>query len=152
MQFYITHSDAYEPVLKDLLFKCEMPNNKTHKGYKFLIVLRGVAIGGCRLILSENKRSGLIASVCILEEFRGLGAGQALMDKVHNMAFEWGVNDLYLAAVDKAVDFYSKLGYQKISSKHPVPYEFIKPMVKIWEEYEKPAYPYKITEYMRLVL
>jgi len=152
MQFHITHSDAYEPVLKDLLFKCNMPNNKTHKGYKFLIVLRGIAIGGCRLILSENEKSGLLASVCVLEEFRGLGAGHALMDKVHSIAFDWGANDLYLAAVDKAVGFYTKLGYQKISSKHPVPNEFMKPMVKIWEEYEKSEYPYRISEYMRLVL
>ena len=71
-----------------------------------------------------------------------------MMEYIHHWCRKAGVENVYLAAVDKAVDFYSKLGYQDIPLDGKVPYEYIKPMTKIFEEYQYGDFDYKITKYM----
>jgi len=129
-----------------------MPSNKIHKGLKFLITLRGVPIGGARLILSENKKTAYVASVCILEEFRGIKAGYFLMKHMHAEATAMGVSKIYLASVGTAVNFYKALGYLPVDVKHAVPAEFLKPMHAIWKEYKSGKYPYRIEHYLYLLV
>lgn len=71
-----------------------------------------------------------------------------MMEYVHHWCRKAGVQTIYLAAVDKAVEFYHKLDYCDIALDAKVPYEFIKPMTKIFEEYNSGQYEYKITKYM----
>ena len=74
------------------------------------------------------------------------------MEYAHHWCRKVGVKAIYLAAVDKAVDFYRKFKYTDIPLDGKVPYEFIKPMTKIFEEYRDGDYDFKITKYMLLNL
>jgi N-acetylglutamate synthase-like GNAT family acetyltransferase len=148
LNYHIVCGDAYESTIRDLLQKCGMPNKKIHKGVKFVLQLRGVPIGCVRIILSKDCHSILLASLCVLPEFRGTGSGKYLMEYIHHWCRKVGVKNIYLAAVDKAVDFYHKLNYRDIALDAKVPYEFLKPMTKIFEEYQYGDYEYKITKYM----
>ena len=152
MEYRIVCGDGYENVIKDLLGKCSMPNKKVHKGLKFVLEYKSTPIGCVRVVPSRDQKSVLIASLCVLEEHRGNGSGKYLMEYVHHWCRIAGVKAIYLAAVDKAVDFYRRLQYTDIPLDGKVPYEFIKPMVKIFEEYRDGDYAFKITNYMLLNL
>lgn len=145
------HGDPYERPLKTLLERCQMPCQKTHKGEKMIILVGGIPIGGARLIKDESRQYGLVASVCIEEEFRGTGAGRFLMNAVKDLADHMGMSCLYLGAVDSAVGFYEKLGYESIALAE-CPDDFQKPLTKITEEYQRDEYPYRIAQYMKLEL
>ena len=152
LNYHIVCGNAYESTMRDLLQKCGMPNKKIHKGIKFVLQLRGVPIGCVRIMLSRDCRSVLVASLCVLPEFRGTGSGKYLMEYVHHWCRKAGVEKVYLAAVDTAIDFYHKLKYEDIPLDAKVPYEYLKPMTKIFEEYEYGDYQYKIRRYMVLDL
>lgn len=146
MKYELIHGDVDK--LKELLIKCDMPHNKAHKGIKFLLILDDEIIGGCRAIISTDGKSALVGSVCILPEYRKIGAGREMLKLMHNYVTLLGVETFYLAAVNTAINFYRKIGY-RCESISNVPVEFVKPMTKTYEEYERGEYPYKIRQYMR---
>jgi N-acetylglutamate synthase-like GNAT family acetyltransferase len=146
MNFELIHGDVDK--LKKLLIKCDMPHNKVHKGIKFLLLFDGEVIGGCRSIISNDGKSALVGSVCILPEYRKIGAGREMLQLMHEYVKLMGVKTFYLASVSTAIDFYKKIGY-KCESIINIPCEFVKPLTKTYQEYEQGEYPYKIRQYMR---
>ena len=60
---------------------------------------------------------GKVERICVLKEFRGSGAGKALMDKIESFAKNLGLNQLKLNAQTHAIPFYSKLGYEIVSEE-----------------------------------
>ena len=60
---------------------------------------------------------GKAERICVIKEFRGTGAGKAIMDKVEDYAKSLGLNQLKLNAQTHAIPFYSKLGYDIISEE-----------------------------------
>ncbi|WP_071393938.1 GNAT family N-acetyltransferase [Bacillus tuaregi] len=60
---------------------------------------------------------GKVERICVLKDFRGMGAGQAIMEKIATFAKEKGIKRLKLNAQTHAIPFYSKLGYQVVSDE-----------------------------------
>ena len=60
---------------------------------------------------------GKVERICIIKEYRGTGAGKAVMDKIEAFALNKGLNQLKLNAQTHAIPFYSKLGYKVVSEE-----------------------------------
>jgi len=67
----------------------------------------GRSVGTARLL-----PDGHVGRLAVLAGARGLGVGEALMRKVHELARERGMSELVLHAQTQAEDFYRALGYQ----------------------------------------
>jgi GNAT superfamily N-acetyltransferase len=77
----------------------------------------GELIGSAMLVASDmDNRPGLtpwLAGLYVVEPFRGLGHGAALVRRIESEAAAVGVDRLYLYTPD-AMDFYSMLGWTAI--------------------------------------
>ncbi|WP_341679039.1 GNAT family N-acetyltransferase [Niveibacterium sp. SC-1] len=71
-----------------------------------LASLAGRAVGTARLL-----PDGHVGRLAVLPGARGLGVGQALMRRMHELALERGMSTLVLHAQIQAEDFYRALGY-----------------------------------------
>ncbi len=60
---------------------------------------------------------GKIERICVLKDFRGTGAGNAIMKKIESFARKEGLKRLKLNAQIQAIPFYSKLGYKVVSEE-----------------------------------
>ena len=60
---------------------------------------------------------GKVERICVVKEFRGTGAGKAVMDKIEAYAKNLGLNQLKLNAQTHAIPFYSRLGYKIVSEE-----------------------------------
>ena len=141
--------DFCEPKLKFFLELCDMPHDKIEKGIKILLLddsfITNKAVAGCRLILSNDKKSGHIASVCVNPFLQKRGYGKKLLKQVHE---QFDLDTYYLSAVNTAVGFYANLGYKQVGVKD-IPKEFTKQMVRINQEYERLNLSRRIGAFMR---
>lgn len=60
---------------------------------------------------------GKVERICVLSEYRGTGAGKAIMEKIESYAKNEGFKRLKLNAQTHAIPFYSKLGYEIVSEE-----------------------------------
>lgn len=67
------------------------------------------------IFLSEfDKDTAQIKAVTVLEEFRGTGLGNKLMEFIENLAREKGYTKSFLQSRVTAVGFYERFGYKTI--------------------------------------
>ncbi|WP_338453335.1 GNAT family N-acetyltransferase [Niallia oryzisoli] len=60
---------------------------------------------------------GKVERICVLSDYRGTGAGKAIMEKIESYAKNEGFKRLKLNAQTHAIPFYSKLGYEVVSEE-----------------------------------
>lgn len=72
--------------------------------------LDGDAIGTARVL--PFGTTAKIGRVCVLSQFRGTGAGVALIEACHNVARQSGATRVILGAQLSALGFYERLGYR----------------------------------------
>lgn len=63
---------------------------------------------------TENNE-GIVRAVIVLDQFRGLGYGKLMMDKIHESARKLGIKKLSLKGRTTAKGFYESLGYETTS-------------------------------------
>jgi predicted GNAT family N-acyltransferase len=73
--------------------------------------LDGTHIATGRLLLPHHDEAAHIGRVAVLAEYRGAGAGRAVMLALHDLARQRGIYDITLAAQLHAIGFYERLGY-----------------------------------------
>lgn len=71
-------------------------------------------------LTEDDKEAARIKSVAILDEYRGKGLGQYLMDYVEDIAKQRGYTKVNLMGRVSAEIFYNKIGYKTISE----PYDY----------------------------
>lgn len=75
----------------------------------FIILNDDEVIGTARLVISDKK--GKIGRMCILKEYRNIGIGSKLIDKIIEYSINVGLEYLYLNAQINAIPFYEKKGF-----------------------------------------
>jgi GNAT superfamily N-acetyltransferase len=65
---------------------------------------------GCVLFHPRGK-SGRLFQMAVLEEHRGCGIGQALVNHLEALAVTRGIHSIFLHARDYAIPFYARCGY-----------------------------------------
>jgi predicted GNAT family N-acyltransferase len=75
---------------------------------------RGEPIGTVRLDLAARGKIGRLA---VLARERGRGVGRALMERVHELARERGLDSVWCHAQISAAPFYTRLGYRIVSEQ-----------------------------------
>ncbi|WP_394235362.1 GNAT family N-acetyltransferase [Niallia oryzisoli] len=60
---------------------------------------------------------GKVERICVLKDYRGTGAGKAIMEKIEAYAKKEGFTRLKLNAQTHAIPFYSRLGYEVTSEE-----------------------------------
>jgi len=75
---------------------------------------RGEPIGTVRLDLAARGKVGRLA---VLARERGRGVGRALMERVHELARERGLESVWCHAQISAAPFYTRLGYRIVSER-----------------------------------
>jgi predicted GNAT family N-acyltransferase len=84
----------------------------------FVVVVHGVVVGTARLRrvpASEGDARGVrgkIERVAVLAAHRKSGAGRALLLVAHEVARQWGMSEVFLAAQVDAIPFYERVGYE----------------------------------------
>lgn len=150
MNLELLYGNYYQDDLKEILESCGMPTEKIQKGLK--LILRGDEnIGGCRVIFSNDEKSALLCSVCISPKYQSNGYGSKMLQMVHVLLENNGVEHYYLASVSTAVGFYKKYGYKETSISE-VPVEFTKIMWRIYSEYERSKSDRRISSFMKYSL
>ncbi len=76
---------------------------------QFLAWVNGVPIGTARMRVVDGKAKA--ERVAVLDDFRGHGAGHALMNVVESGARAQGLHTVYVHAQQGAVPFYERIGY-----------------------------------------
>jgi len=64
-----------------------------------------------RVLLAHDDGRAHIGRVAVLAQHRRAGYGRAVMQALHELAFERGIRDITLAAQLHAIGFYERLGY-----------------------------------------
>jgi predicted GNAT family N-acyltransferase len=60
---------------------------------------------------------GKAERICVLKDYRKIGAGKAVMDKIEELAREQELSAVKLNAQTQAIPFYTKLGYEVVSEE-----------------------------------
>lgn len=60
---------------------------------------------------------GKVERICVLADYRGTGAGKAIMEGIEKLASGHDVSKLKLNAQTHAENFYKKLGYETVSEE-----------------------------------
>ncbi|RLQ97155.1 GNAT family N-acetyltransferase [Falsibacillus albus] len=81
----------------------------------FLLLEDDNPIGAGRFRIIDGK--GKVERICVLNQFRGNGAGKLIMDKIEEYAKDGSVEYLKLNAQTHAIPFYERLGYEVISEE-----------------------------------
>ena len=68
----------------------------------------------------KDKNTAQIKAVALLDEFRGIGLGDYLMQFIENVAKEKGYRKTFLTGRVYALNFYERLGYQAVGQ----PYDY----------------------------
>lgn len=72
---------------------------------------------GVGRVFSELDNA-VIGRLCILKEYRGIGAGLFLMQNIIDYCKKQGFNKIILGAQEHAINFYKKSGFEVISEKY----------------------------------
>lgn len=72
---------------------------------------------GVGRMYAENGKA-VIGRLCILKKYRGIGAGNFLMQDIIKYCREQGFHKAVLGAQEYAIDFYKKLGFEIISGRY----------------------------------
>lgn len=75
----------------------------------FLALHEGRPVGTARMRVVDGKAKA--ERVAVLQDTRGLGAGRAVMEALHDEARRLGLPKVVLAAQVQAMPFYERLGY-----------------------------------------
>ena len=108
-----------ERAIKALLKNADLPFEDVETGRQiFLVATDGGRVAGT-VGLEAYGRSGLLRSLAVEEELRGLGRGSELLEKMAEEARKAGVHELYLLT-RTAASFFTKHGFEKTDrSKAP---------------------------------
>lgn len=60
---------------------------------------------------------GKVERICVLPEYRGMGAGVQIMEKIEEHARELPIEELVLNSQSYAIPFYEKIGYKTVSDE-----------------------------------
>lgn len=93
----------------------EIDENENSSTHFVLYNDDGQPIGAGRFRIVEGK--GKVERICVLPEYRGLGAGVHIMQKIEEHAKKLPIEELVLNSQSYAVPFYEKIGYQTISDE-----------------------------------
>lgn len=111
-------ADAYSVRKKVFVEEQQVPpeieiDDLENEAVHFVLYINHVPSGAGRLRLLEGY--GKVERICILKEYRGTGAGIAIMNMIEEYAKNECIQKLKLNAQTHAIPFYSHLGY-KITS------------------------------------
>lgn len=81
----------------------------------FVLYEDGQPVGAGRFRIVDGY--GKVERICVLQENRKSGSGNAIMNKIEEYAKEQGLPALKLNAQIQAIPFYEKLGYEVISEE-----------------------------------
>jgi GNAT superfamily N-acetyltransferase len=76
-----------------------------------------VALDGSRIAGTASLKENIILSVFVDAELQGKGIGSKLMKHLEELAHKNGYKEVKLPSSITSVEFYKKLGYQKIDEK-----------------------------------
>ncbi len=74
-----------------------------------IVALDGTRLVGCAAV-EVYGRDGLLRSVCVAADYRGLGLGERLVLAAENLSRELGIEDLYLLT-ETAATWFPRLGF-----------------------------------------
>lgn len=81
----------------------------------FVLYQDGTPAGAGRFRVLDGI--GKVERICVLKDYRNIGAGVEVMNKIEEYARSQGITTLKLNAQTHAIPFYSKLGYETISEE-----------------------------------
>ena len=113
------HFEADQEAIRSIRFKVfveeqqvpidlEMDERDLHCIH-LLAFAKGIPIATCRFDTAQN---GKIGRVAVIKEWRRNGIGQAMMDKIHDLAKSKDLSSVWCNAQSSAIPFYRALGYQ----------------------------------------
>ena len=85
-----------------------------HRAFHFLVYADMLPVGCARLLAD-----GHIGRMAVLQDFRGQGAGRALLAAVLQTARQQTLSWLYLNAQTHAAGFYVRSGFQPVGAEFP---------------------------------
>ncbi|MBN2858383.1 MAG: GNAT family N-acetyltransferase [Candidatus Delongbacteria bacterium] len=77
--------------------------------FHVLLIKNGEAIGTGRM-----ETDGHIGRIAVLEEYRGMGFGSMIMNKLEETAEKNGIRKTFLNSQKHAIQFYMNLGYEPV--------------------------------------
>jgi len=104
-------------LIRHLLSECKLPFSDIDPTRQYFVIAEyeGKMIGCCGVeIYGEN---GLFRSLAVSPEYRSLGIGRLLTDKIINSASEKGIRKLYLLTTTARV-FFTNLGWNETERKN----------------------------------
>ncbi|MBN1220961.1 MAG: GNAT family N-acetyltransferase [Anaerolineae bacterium] len=117
-EFVITPAESTDAKkIGKLLQAAELPADDFIQHLRHFLVAKenGALIGAIGLEVSGEF--GLLRSLVVAPEFRGLGMGQELCAQILVYAKTLGVRELYLLTTT-AAEFFPKLGFQRMDREH----------------------------------
>jgi predicted GNAT family N-acyltransferase len=90
-------------------------DNHEEESAHFVLYVNGDPKGAGRFRVVDSF--GKVERICVLQQQRGTGAGNAIMKRIEEHAREKGIGKLKLNAQTHAIPFYSKLGYEVVSDE-----------------------------------
>ena len=73
---------------------------------------------GCGRMFPEDNDKYHVGRIAVLREYRGVGAGSAIMNALEDTARSDGILYIVLSDQRRARDFYLKLGYEMIGDEY----------------------------------
>ena len=93
-------------------------DDKEHLGIHYALFKKGAIIGVLRADVNEVDSLAQLRFMAIHPNFQGLKLGVRLIMQAEKDLIAQGINKIFLHAREKAVNFYTKLGYATIEKSH----------------------------------
>lgn len=97
-----------------------------------IVIYDAVPVGNCR-VYTENGEDYILGRLAVIKDFRGKGAGKALVEKAEGIALRKGGKSITLHSQCRAKEFYEKLGYTvfgEIDDDEGVPHVWMKKFIR----------------------
>lgn len=93
-------------------------DDKEHLGIHYALFKKGAIIGVLRADINNEENYAQLRFMAIHPNFQGLKLGEKLIACAENDLIQQGIHEIFLHAREKAVNFYTRLGYLIIEKSH----------------------------------